>query len=169
MDYLLKKEYRISLTTMALQRAFHMKYQTIIYDVNGTFYSEQPMKTLLEESCLRGGSKMQGRLEAAKHALAIRNKIPLIIDPLNYLYAFPTHSSTHDQNIWVFPLHIDGQQSQSENKKQTKIVFRNQTFMYANCSYRTFQAQRKRTSLLFYDYSFTPKIHLKPLSDPFKI
>jgi len=122
MDYLPKQEYRISLTTMALKRAFHLKYQTIIYDVNGTFYSELSMKTLLEESCLRGGSKMQGRLEAAKHALAIRNKIPLIIDPLNYLYAFPTHSSTNDQNIWVFPLHIDGQQSHSQTKKLTKIL-----------------------------------------------
>ena len=169
MTYLANHEYRISQSTMAIQRAFHLEYESVIYDRKGTYYSKKPVMTLLEESCLRAGSKMKGRLDAARHTLTIRNKIPLIIDPLTYLYAFPTHSSTHDQNIWFFPPHVVDQRPHPDNPKKTIVILSTNEFITANCSLSSFRNQQKRTSQLFYEFSFSPRIDPNRPRDPFPI
>ncbi|KIL43098.1 competence protein ComK [Jeotgalibacillus campisalis] len=156
MTYSLEHDYYISSTTLALLPAFDIRYQTVIHDLRGIFYSEKSMKTLLEEACLRCGSRMGGRLDAAKIMLSIRNKIPLIIDPFNGIYAFPTHSSKSRHNAWFFLAHIDQLKPHPDNPKQTLIYLHNGQYMIADCSYSTAKEQSIRTTLLYYRYSINP-------------
>ncbi|MGD7043219.1 competence protein ComK [Jeotgalibacillus proteolyticus] len=156
MAYFLEHDYYISSTTLALLPALDIRYQTVIHDKRGIFYSEKSMKTLLEEACLRCGSRMGGRLDAARCMLSIRNKIPLIIDPFNHIYAFPTHSSKNRQNSWFFLDHIDQIKPFPDNPKQSKIIFFNGQYMIADCSYSTAKEQFIRTTLLFVQYSIKP-------------
>ncbi|TDL32780.1 hypothetical protein E2R51_08895 [Jeotgalibacillus sp. S-D1] len=169
MTYLPNNDYRINSTTLAMQQAFHLTYQTVIYDVKGTYYSQKTMTELLEEACLRGGSKMSGRLEAAKHTLAIRNKIPLIIDPFTYLYAFPTHSPKHDLNSWIFLDHISEIKPHPDHSKKSIITFRNEQYITASCSFSTATTQKARTTQLCYEYTVSPIRYLDRPLDPFPI
>ncbi|PPA70437.1 competence protein ComK [Jeotgalibacillus proteolyticus] len=159
MTYLLDNDYYVRKTTFALLPAEHMTHQTIIHDIQGTYYSNRTMKELLEEACLRGGSKMSGRLEAAKYTLGIRNKIPLIIDPFNHIYAFPTHSHKNLLNAWIFLDHIKAIKPHPEYSKQANFDLHNGLTITAKCSYSTAQSQFARTSQLCYVHTIKAMRH----------
>ena len=47
------------------------------------------------------GLGIQGSQSAFKHRLAIRQKIPVLIDPYRQIYFFPTQSPTVRECLWV--------------------------------------------------------------------
>ncbi|KIL49830.1 competence protein ComK [Jeotgalibacillus soli] len=158
MIYSTNYHYSVGTTTMALERAFHMEYETIIHDTRGTYYTKQTVNSLLDDSCMRGGSTAQGRLHAAKQALTIRNKIPLIIDPYSYLVAFPTHSPKHEQNIWFFPSHIIGYHPHPHHPKKLVVTLTYNRSITVHCSQATFRNQQLLTSHLVCQFSLFPRM-----------
>ncbi|MGE8204674.1 competence protein ComK [Heyndrickxia sp. NPDC080065] len=143
------KNYIISHTTMALEEAIHPYFNVKIYDVNGIFYSKQTIKQILNHACELRCTDYQGRINAVRKAFPYSKKTPLVICPIDMLYAIPTKSPKDYHCKWIFPDHI---QDYIKESGQIHILFNNGLSIELNCSIKSFikQLERSRNSLLHF-------------------
>lgn len=134
--------YLISQLTIAIEPTNHLNYHVRIFDIRGIFYSKQPMEQLLEDSCHRFCSTVDGRISAVCNIFPYQDKPPLLIEPTELLIAFPTKPPTSDDCKWIFPHYID--YFTTDDNGHTYIVFKNEMMMELNCSIETFKAQKER-------------------------
>ncbi|WP_180954183.1 competence protein ComK [Bacillus sp. M6-12] len=135
------ERYKVSRSTMALEPAQHPLYQTKISDLKGTYYTRKSIRMLLNEACLNGGAGYSGRLESARWLLKHYKKTPLLICPLQRIYAFPTHSPKSHECMWIFPRHL-----QSFDDATHTATFKNGTKLIVNCSPHVFHKQKGRAA-----------------------
>lgn len=137
------KDYEISMNTMALVEEYHLEYNTIIYDVNGIYYTKQTVKSLLEEACIKRFSTYEGRLKPVRKLLDYVQKTPLLICPTQRICAFPITSPQKYGCTWILPYHV-----QSYEMKNGKLIvtFNNGIQLPLNCSLRVFKNQQERTA-----------------------
>lgn len=133
---------KISIKTMWLKEEYHLDYNSIMYDVDGIYYTKQTVKSLLNAACIERASTYDGRIQAARVETTCMKKTPLIICPFEKLYAFPLVSPSNYGCPWFFPRHIV--QAQQEEKGLLKIEFSNGLFTSIEGSLYTFNRQRER-------------------------
>ncbi|MDV2684396.1 competence protein ComK [Alkalihalophilus lindianensis] len=138
--------YEINRNTMALLPAFHTDYDTIVLELDHTYYVKETSLMMMERACIEGGSTYDGRREAVSTLINVHSKVPIPIDPTDHLYTFPTHSPTKMVCIWIFYHHITTFKPLPKSPHKTLITFTNSEQLTIDVSYTTFEKQMQRTS-----------------------
>ncbi|PAM96117.1 competence protein, partial [Flavobacterium sp. IR1] len=84
------KSYEINRDTVAIVPAYAPDYDTIVYETDQTYYVKELAHSMIERACIEGGATCEGRRDAVSKLINVSSKIPIPIDPLNHIYAFPT-------------------------------------------------------------------------------
>jgi Genetic competence transcription factor len=101
---------------------------------------------VIDQSCRYYGSSFKGRVEGSKGLLGITKKLPIVIDPANSLYFFPTHSPARHQCAWFSHSHISRFMKTDSNC--TEVIFRNGQKIVADISPSSFSHQFYKTAHL---------------------
>lgn len=116
-----------------------------IITTHGIYFSKMPVIQLLNLSCVRFASTLEGRIQAIKKLTNYSIKTPILIDP-NELGAFPTTSYKNIECVWIFhhPLKIE---SLSNGKSQ--VTFHNGMTFTVNASKYVLEKQKQRLHTIF--------------------
>lgn len=145
--------YEISPHTSALLPAYHIDYDTIVWEQDQILYVKKKMMPLLKEGCLVGGAEYDGRRRAVTHKTGIQSKIPIPVNPLDHIYAFPTHSPKQHDCCWIFYHHIQSIKRHPTLPTQSIVTFNSGKELTLNVSYHTLDKQVQRTSYCIVRFS----------------
>lgn len=121
-------EYDINQSTMALLPVAHIDYSTIVVEQNGQLFVKKTPLQLIKAACLDGGASYEGRRAAVTHLTGAMQKVPIPINQLTNIFAFPTHSPTVFHCSWIFYHHvrtIKPPENPADTTKQAIIHFKN--------------------------------------------
>jgi len=144
--------YEISQSTLALVNAKDIVYQTIIYDVNGTYVTKQMINQLINDACLKANTTYQAKREISRRKFGQRAKPQIIIDATDGLYLVPTMSPKSYDCMYLFPEHI----AEISNDKTPIVTFKNGLTLPINCSKSSLKRQIERAKVQMYDH--IPKV-----------
>ncbi|OIJ21712.1 competence protein [Anaerobacillus alkalidiazotrophicus] len=149
------KTYEITKNTMALLPIAHTDYHSIAIEPTCQFYIRKTPLQLIKSACLEGGSTYEGRRAAVIHQTGAKHKVPIPINPLEQIYAFPSHSPSQFECSWIFHHHIRSLTPQVTPKKmnETVITFKNNQQLKLPVSYYTMEKQLQRTSYCMIRFS----------------
>ncbi|MBU8906535.1 competence protein ComK [Desertibacillus haloalkaliphilus] len=145
--------YEITRDTIALLPAKHTDYDTIALEFDRELYIKQPPLSLIKTACLEGGSTYDGRRDAVTHLTGAQNKVPIPIDPIEQIYAFPTNSPSQFDCIWIFYPHVKSIQPDHTNINNSSITLKNNRTLALNASYASLEKQVHRTSYCIIRFS----------------
>ncbi|WP_081457699.1 competence protein ComK [Alkalihalophilus pseudofirmus] len=137
------KSYDINRDTVAIVPAYSPDYDTIVYETDHTYYVKELAHSMIERACIEGGATCEGRRDAVSKLINVSSKIPIPIDPLNHIYAFPTNSPSKFECNWIFYHHIHTFKKLSN---KTLITFMNHHQLTVDITHSTFEKQVQRTS-----------------------
>ncbi|MEI7667931.1 MAG: competence protein ComK, partial [Erysipelotrichaceae bacterium] len=78
----------------------HQLKQSTLYGTSVSYVKLKPLG-ILDVWCMRYGTSVMGNQLAMKRALAITQKVPVLVHPIQQIYFFPTISATDHQCIWI--------------------------------------------------------------------
>lgn len=145
--------YEITKDTMALLPARNIDYQTIVLEPHQKRTISQVTLTLIKEACLHGGSTYDGRRLAVISQTGAQNKVPIPINPNEFIYAFPTSSPSSPDCIWIFYQHVKTMKPHQKNPDYSLIVFKNYDELEVPISLSVLQRQMQRTSYCIVRFS----------------
>ncbi|WP_227937161.1 competence protein ComK [Alkalihalobacillus deserti] len=160
MPKIILEHYEINPDTFALLPAYHTDYDTIVWERDQLLYVRKTPLQLLKEACLEGGAEYDGRRIAVTHKTGIQSKIPIPVNPLEHIYAFPTHSPKQSECSWIFYHHIKSIKRHPKNSTQSIITFKNIKEYSLNVSYHALDKQVQRTSYCIVRFSHRPNHQL---------
>ncbi|WNF37378.1 competence protein ComK [Bacillaceae bacterium IKA-2] len=146
----IQEHYEVNKNTMPLLSVAHPDYDTIALEPNFKCYVRKPPLQLIKLACLEGGSTYEGRRAAVVYQTGVKHKVPIPVDQLEQIYAFPTHSPKEFECAWIFPNHIRliTPYIVPNHPKQTKILFTNFKHIILPVSYYTIEKQLQRSSYM---------------------
>lgn len=100
------------------------KQCSMVYETKRILFVDQSPLEILEYSIRCIGFDLKGALKTAKYLLGKTSKIPVVVNPLNEIVVFPTHSPAHPDNIWFNPNHIR-RTTKSFQENKTNVNFSN--------------------------------------------
>jgi competence protein ComK len=122
------------------------KVYSEIYELEDDYLSPFKPLEIIKKSCEYFSSSFEGRKEGTKQLIGITHKVPIVIDPTNFIYFFPTTSPTRSECVWISHEHIlDYHRIDS---RQTRVVFQNKQSFILPISRSSFENQMLRTALL---------------------
>lgn len=134
-------DYTISSSTMALEPIDKGGFLTKVYDESGIILSTNSPLELLINACDIRDSNYHWRINIVKKTLSFYKKTPLVICPIESIYAFPTTSPQEYHCQWIFPEHID---VYAMKMGRPVIIFDNELEMDLNCQMRILIEQLDR-------------------------
>ncbi|MDQ0232235.1 competence protein ComK [Metabacillus malikii] len=140
-----KKDYIINRLTMALLPSEDGLSTTILETDEKFTIESRPLK-IMDNSCRYFGSSYIGRKSGTKAVMGVTHKSPIMVDPANMIYFFPTTSSTRKNCIWLSHSHIKHHEKTTDN--QTIVTFSNDEEYLLNISIGSFEKQFHRTAQL---------------------
>ncbi len=147
MNKSLLTEYEISSYTMAvLPEVTENGLYSRVMEMDTDFLVKMKPIDIIEKSCRFFGSSLKGRREGTKEIMGITHKAPIVIDPTNYIYFFPTLSPNRPQCAWIS--HSFVQNIQSCEYDDTILVFSNQKSIQLPVSKGSLENQLYRTAQL---------------------
>lgn len=141
---------------MTLLSAAHTDYSTIVIETNRKLYVTKTPLQLIKASCLDGGSTFEGRQKAVTHLTGSLQKVPIPINPLSHIFAFPTNSPNAFQCNWIFYNHVKSilpAKQQKDSPAQSIILFKNEQSLPMNESHYTLQKQMQRTAICILQFT----------------
>lgn len=120
--------------------------QSLIYEDFQQLTVDKDPYTVMDDSCKYFGSTYKGRKDSSKFILGAEYKVPILVDEINNLVAFPTTSPLADDCIWISLSRI--KKFIRENDFSTKIIFDNDLELIVPCSFRSIESQISRASRL---------------------
>ncbi|MCL7748760.1 competence protein ComK [Halalkalibacter alkaliphilus] len=151
------KDYEINRDTIALLPAYHSDYYTIVLERDQEYYVKQTPMQLIKEACLEGGADYAGRRKAVIHKLGVQSKVPIPVNPLDQIFAFPTHSPKLHECSWIFYHHIRSIRVNAHEPSQTIISFKNYKELPLSISYPSLEKQMHRTAYCIVRFSKHPE------------
>jgi competence protein ComK len=100
---------------------------------------------LVNRSCNYFGSSFKGRKEGTRELMGITHKPPIIVDPVNEIFLFPTASPTNEVCAWLSHSHILRHYTLGT---MTYVEFRNQKRICIDISKGSFENQLYHTAQL---------------------
>jgi len=140
-------EYLVNSCTMYIEPVeYANKIYSHIVEVEEEFLS--PFKPLqnIKNSCDYFGVDYESRRKGTRLLIDYSRRLPIVIEPINKIYAFCTASPGDPKSIWIFPAHVKDYRRVSA--RQTLVIFRNNQSRIFPVSYSTFNTQMLRTSYL---------------------
>lgn len=141
------EEYEVNPYTMfIIPSVYGSKVYSQIFELDDDFLSPFKPLDIIKKSCEYFSSSFEGRKEGTKQLLGITHKVPIVIDPSNYIYFFPTSSPSRPECIWISQEHVVNYRRVAP--RQTQVTFQNKQSYVFPISYSSFDTQLLRTSLL---------------------
>jgi len=141
------EEYEVSPYTMFIKPVVYgSKVYSQIYELEDEFLSPFKPLDIIKKSCEYFSSSFEGRKEGTKQLIGITHKVPIVIDPSNFIYFFPTTSPTRSECIWISHEHITNYRR--IDPRQTQVTFQNKQSFILPISHSSFENQMLRTALL---------------------
>lgn len=142
-----EKRKLISSSTMALlPLQYGSRLYTKMKEYDGDFTIPLKPFTVVKESCRYYASSYQGRKEGTKTLIGVTHKAPIVIDPFQGIYLFPTASPARDDCIWISQGFVEDYQAAEYGK--TEVMFINGETLVLPVSLHTFRQQMYRTLIL---------------------
>ena len=139
------EDYIINRFTMAILPD-QSKMCTEILEVDEEFVVQKRPMEIIDQSCRFFGSSYEGRKDGTKDLIRVTHKPPIVLDPANSIYFFPTTSSTRQQCVWLSYSHVkDFRKAEHDN---TIITFNNGKEITLLISEGSFEKQLSRTARL---------------------
>jgi competence protein ComK len=139
--------YEMNRFTMALIPVFEDKHiYTCACEFGCTFYIPRDPYTVLRENCRYYGSSFEGRKEGTHELIHVCHKPPIIIDPIQNMFAFPTASPESPLAHWCLLSHIRGFTTIAP--QQVQVQFTDGQVIHFPISAYSFSKQYHRTALL---------------------
>jgi competence protein ComK len=140
-------EYEITPYTMAiLPEVTEKGIHSLVKEMDAEFLVEMKPIDIIDRSCRFFGSSLKGRREGTKDIMGITHKAPIVIDPTNYIYFFPTLSPNRQQCSWIS--HSFVQSIQSTHYDETILTFSNREEVVLPISKGSLENQLYRTAQL---------------------
>lgn len=95
----MKEIYEINRGTLALIPINDALTQVV--ELDNSFYVENSVQKIIDNSCKNFGSSFLGRSEGTKALIGINYKAPIIISELNSIIFFPTISPRSEKCCWI--------------------------------------------------------------------
>ncbi|UII56916.1 competence protein ComK [Cytobacillus spongiae] len=141
------EEYEINSSTMiVVPTTYGGETYSLILELEDEFISPFRPIEIIKNSCHYFGASYEGRKEGTRQLIGITHKVPITIDPTNFIYFFPTTSPSNSQCIWVSHEHVLNHHRHEAN--QTIVTFRNKQTYILPISNHSFENQLLRTALL---------------------
>ncbi|KKI93690.1 hypothetical protein WQ54_02675 [Bacillus sp. SA1-12] len=121
------------------------KYSEIIECEEELVVHKRPMD-VIDQSCRYFGSSYSGRKEGTKDLVKITRKSPIVIDPANSIYFFPTTSSTKTHCVWLSHGYV--KEYSKAKHDNTLVTFINGKTITLPLSVGSFENQLFRTAQL---------------------
>ncbi|WP_374724525.1 competence protein ComK [Calidifontibacillus erzurumensis] len=153
--------YEVNKSTMAILSVAHIDYSTLILEENQQIYVRKTPTQIIKEACIEGGSTYDGRRIAVMHAIGARQKVPIPIDQIDQIFAFPTQSPKSFECSWIFYHHvkyISTRKSTEHQVAQSIITFKNGQEIILDESRFILEKQMQRTALCILKFSKVPLI-----------
>lgn len=141
------EEYEISPYTMAIlpEMTAEGLYSKVI-EVDYEYVVKAKPIEIIDKSCRFFGSSLKGRREGTKEIMGVTHKAPIVIDPTNSIYFFPTTSPSRQQCSWIS--HSFVKQLIQSPFEETTIIFSNQKEIVLPISRGSLENQLYRTAQL---------------------
>lgn len=141
------EEYEVNPYTMFIQpKVYGSKVYSQIFELEDEFLSPFKPIDIIKKSCEYFSSSFEGRKNGTKQLIGITHKVPIAIDPSNYIYFFPTTSPNRSECIWVSHEHVLKYERLAPD--QTRVTFQNKQSFVFPISHSSFENQLLRTALL---------------------
>ena len=101
---------------------------------------------VIDQSCRYFGSSYSGRKTGTKDLMRVTHKSPIVIDPANSIYFFPTTSSTRADCAWIS--HSFVKEYSATKDYNTNVTFTNGKQIILPLSAKSFENQLFRTAQL---------------------
>jgi len=143
-------QYEIKETTQALEPTYNERGElcTIVHETNATYTVAASPLRIVEHSCIYYGCAYEGRLEAAKLILGLKQMVPICVSNALRLYIMPTCSPDSDKCFWLAIRHIH--HIEPYRQKKAKVILANGTSLIIDAHRDTLEARRAKTTLLYY-------------------
>lgn len=141
------EEYEVNPYTMFIKPVVYgSKVYSQIFELEDEFLSPFKPIEIIKKSCEYFSSSFEGRKNGTKQLIGITHKVPIAIDPSNYIYFFPTTSPNRSECIWISHEHVLNFERLAPD--QTKVTFQNRKSFAIPISHSSFENQLLRTALL---------------------
>lgn len=138
------EEYEVNSCTMFLEPVeYGSKIYTRIIEVDDEFLSPFKPIEIIRNSCAYFGYDYESRKKGTRLLTGIKRKIPIVIEPTNRLFFFPTTSPSRQECIWIAHDHVENYHR--ADRQQTSITFQNKKTYHFPVSYCTIDGQMLRT------------------------
>jgi len=143
----LQEEFELTPSTIAiLPIQYGSRLYSKIISVEEEILSPYKPLDIIKKACKYYASSYKGRKEGTKALIGASHKAPIVIDPLQSIYFFPTASPNSPNCAWISHEHVNHYKATQDG--QTEIIFRNKKTILFPVSLRTFEMQMFRTALL---------------------
>lgn len=105
------------------------KLCSIITETNKTIITDQSPFDTLDGSLRAVGFTLRGAMESSRWHHGNASMCPVMVNPVEQVVLFPTHSANNEDTIWFNPDHI--KRTFSFNRK-TLVQFSNGTYLIVN-------------------------------------
>ena len=138
-------DYIINRFTMAVLPAENRMY-TEIHEVEKSFVVPKRPMDVIDQSCRYFSSSYIGRKDGTKELMGVTHKPPIVVDPANSIYFFPTTSSTRPQCAWLSHSYV--KEYVGTKLDDTIVTFSNGEKVTLTMSVGSFENQLFRTAQL---------------------
>jgi len=141
------QDYEINSCTMFLSPVeYGSKVYSQITEVEDEYVSPFKPLDIIRRSCTYFGVDYESRKKGTKQLIGYCRKLPIVIEPSNHIFFFPTTAPASPECIWISNEHIEKYRRMGPH--QTLITFRNKSSHLFPVSSTTIETQILRTSLL---------------------
>ncbi|WAA08699.1 competence protein ComK [Fervidibacillus albus] len=143
----LHEEFYLSPKTMAIIpiRYGSKIYSKIVEEDREVITPYKPLD-VIKKSCRFYASSYDGRREGTKELIGVTHKAPIVIDPIQSIYVFPTASPTNSECVWISYEHVIHYEPSS--KMKTNVTLGNNVTIQLPISTYSFENQLFRTAHL---------------------
>ena len=141
------EEYEINTWTMFVEPVtYGGKIYSRAVELEDEFLSPFKPLDIIKKGCVYFGVDYESRKKGTRQLIGYSRKIPIVIEPTNHIYFFPTVSPLTPECIWISLEHVECYRRVSS--KKTMIIFRNKESHVFPVPIGTIEGQMLRTSLL---------------------
>lgn len=141
------EEYEINTNTMIVSPVqYGSKIYSKILEQEDEYISPFKPTDIIKKSCSYFGSSYEGRKQGTRNLIGITHKVPVAIDPTNFIYFFPTTSPNNSQCAWISLEHV--LDHERLDPYSTLVTFINKQTLELPISANSFKNQLLRTALL---------------------
>jgi competence protein ComK len=139
------EDYIINRFTMAVLPDSN-NISTEILEYEETLVVQKRPMEVIDQSCRYFGSSYNGRKDGTKDLMGVTHKPPIVIDPANSIFFFPTTSSTRSQCAWLSHGYV--KEYTGTEHDNTIVTFTNDKKITLTMSVGSFENQLFRTAQL---------------------